>query len=367
MANPYDNQQYEPFSGSPYVYNNPTIQTTQPETQPEPKKERNTTRIAVGSVLGAIVVVFGGLAAIQQMRDVPPGPLGWSDKEVGELFEAGELKTCELGDEFYESVGMRDIDSSSGGCEGFVDSEEGFPFIVTFNPHNRPDNFYAPDIHHHNWMYHEADVPSSLDDVSYASERGAECTVVSSREEYKELSITVDGPCEAVNPLMNQLDNLADQYQSSSGQRGLFDFSTPEYKEVNAQPVSAAVDAYRQVREMALSPGETVDVPEDVFDGSTFTFTDAWFDDGTLHYEAAFTLGTKYSPGRSNFSLPKDIVAMYPNGDQVAFPNDASFSLDVGATETFEGESELSTHEWDEFVIIATNTDDTKVAWAFGG
>ena len=364
MTNPYDNQQHQPFDGSPYVYNN---QAPQPAQQPEPKKERNTAGIAVGSVLGAIVVVFGGLLAFQQTRDVPESPLGLSDKEVKEFFEAGELSTCNFGDEFYDSVGMRSVDWSVGGCEGLVDSEEGFPFSVTFDPHNRPGGEFKPDIHHHNWMYREAAAPSSLNDVAFTSTSGAECVMVSNREEYKEVSITVDGPCEAVTPLINQLDNLADQYQFSSNKRSLFDFSAPEYKDVSAQPVSAAIDAYREAREIALAPGETVEVPEDEFDGSQFTFTNAWFEDRTLHYEAAFTLGAKHTPGRSSFSLPNNFVAMYPNGDQVAFPNDASFSLDVGATETFQGASEHSMYEWDEFVIIATNTDGEKVAWVFGG
>ncbi|MEH0147166.1 hypothetical protein V6D40_05725 [Corynebacterium sp. Q4381] len=359
MTNPYDTPQHEPFAGSPYVYSNQAP-------QPEPEKERNTAGIAVGSVLGAIVVVFGGLLAFQQVRDVPAGPLGWSDKEVNEFFEAGELKTCNLGDEFYGSVGMRSVDWSTRGCEGLIDSGEGFPLAVTFDPHHRPSGEFKPDIHHHNWMYREAAAPRSLDAVAYTTKTGAECVVVSTREEYKEVSITVDGPCEAVNPLINQLDNLADQYQFSSDKRGLFDFSAPEYKDVAVQPVSAVSDAYREAREVALAPGETVEVPEEEFDGSQFTFTNAWFEDRTLRYEAAFTLGNKDTPGTSTFYLPEEFVAMYPNGDQVALKRDASFSLDVGATETFQGESEHAIYEWDEFVIIATNTDGAKAVWAFG-
>lgn len=364
MATPYDNQPPQPPHGSPYVYDQPAGQPV--VEAPAQRKERNTAGIVVGSALGAIVVVFGGLMAFQQTRDVPQGPLGWSDNEVKEFFEAGELKTCNLGDEFYDSVGIRNVDWGVGGCEGLIDSEEGFPFIVTFDPHTRPDGAFEPDIHHHEWMYREAAVPSTLDSVTYTSKRGAKCVMVSNRKEYEEVSITVDGPCEAAWPLVTQLDNLAVQHQFATDGKGVFSFSDSEYRDVNTQPVSAAVDVYRQAREAAMAPGETVEVPEDEFDGSQFTITNAWFDDRTLRYEAAFTLGSKHTPGTSTFELPNEFVAMYPNGDQVALISDASFSLDVGATETFEGESERSTYSWEEFVLIGTNTDGTKVVWAFG-
>lgn len=363
MTTPYDNQPPQPANGSAYVYNQPV--SVAPTAPSEPKK-RNTAGLVVGSVLGAIVVVFGGLMAFQQTRDVPPSPLGWSDNEVKEFFEAGELRTCNLGSEFYDSVGVRSVDRGVGGCDGLIDSKEGFPLSVTFDPHHRPNGNYTPDIHHHEWMYREASGPSTLDGVPFATRKGAECVMVSNREEYKEVSITVDGPCEAVWPLVTQLDNLAIQNQFAAGNRSVFDFSDPEYKTVETQPVSAATDAYRQARDVALAPGETVEVPEDEFDGSQFTITNAWFDDRTLRYEAAFTLGSKHTTGRATFYLPDEFVAMFPNGDQFALGTDANFSLDVGATETFEGESEKSTYSWDEFVIIGTNTDGTKVVWAFG-
>lgn len=366
MTTPYDHQPPTPQSGAPYVYDGHVPQGgAQP--QPAPAKERNVAGIIAGSVLGAIVVVVGGLTVFQQVRDVAPGPLGWDDNEVKSYFEAGALKTCNLGEDFYDSVGMYGVDWSVGGCTGLVDSEEGFPFSVTIDPQNREGGEFAPDIHHHNWMYREGPMPATLEEVPYATVRGAECVMVSNREEYENVSITVDGPCEAVWPLVDQLDNLADQYAFASGNRRRFNFSAPEYRLVGSGQVSSVSDVYRQALGIALLPGQTVVVPEDDFEGSLFTFTDAWFEGDTLRYEAEFTLGEKYFPGRSTFDLPSEFVAMYPNGDQIALLNDASFSLDVGATETFTGDSERAWYQWEEFVIIATNTDGEKVAWVFGG
>lgn len=320
----------------------------------------------MASVVGVLFLSGGGITLYQNQRDIEPSPLGWSDAQVTDVFKDGQLDTCDLGEDFYESVGIRNMRASENGCSGVLDTVEGVPLYVNFRLTSSANpGIFEPYTNHQDWEHTfdpESSLPASLDEIQYANTDGMRCTVVSSRKEFETAEITVHGPCDSLDPLITQLDNLAEQARFTK--RGLFNFGQPHYKAVETESISAASELYRQAREIALQPGEAAIVPQGDFEDSPFAVTNVWLDGDYLHATTEFTLGEKLTSGRSTFSTP-NLVALYPNGEQVGLVHPGAYSQYAGETVTRESVSQSQTYEPGEFVIVSIDSKDEPHVWAF--
>lgn len=354
-----------------YVPNEPTGYEVPPATVTQ-KPKRNTAFLAVVSVVVALMLIFGGLTLWKQSREIPSPPLAVDVAALEAAFAKDKLATCDLGDEFWESVGVQDVEMIHSRCEGFIESVEGMrvPFTMSIKRDPTESTDFVPFEGTTNTWYHttdpEQDQPGQLHAIGWGYRDGMECRARSEAEALSHVWLTVTGgTCEPLEAVAAQLDNIAEQYEHRPGEKGLFNFDVPQYAAVNPTPPRAVSRYYQMAASEALAPGERIDVPNEFFPGSTFTFTDLHHDGDHLVYRAEFGLGVGTTGDRQFFDVPKDFVAIYPDGYTIPLYPIELGSMPAGDTAVVENTSKYGEPDGEGILLYARNTDGTYAIWRF--
>ena len=321
----------------------PQLQQAQPQ-QPQFNKPAGSggvpmiLKVAL-TILVVLALVFAGLWIFQKLRPSPTGPLGWDEDTLVSKLDGGQLAECELGSDFYDSVGVKDVETKDYECTGTAASADGSDFEVTLNTSSEAsDNGKSPkdaDLSAWKESADGFDVPEEVQDLAVDTYgQGQKCTMSSSQPMFKKVKLSTNGPCEALYPMARQLNNLQTQYDWERTDHGMFDFDSPDFLEVQASPQSLVVPVYTQAKEEAKAFGDKLEVKDGDYDGTTFTITGGNIAGGQsaeVCVVGDVQLGRKTDEHSYNFNLPNRLVALFPNGQRVSLSaQDYSIRLEEG-------------------------------------
>lgn len=335
------------------------------------KPQRNTALLAVVAVVGTLILVFGGLTLWKQMRDVPQPPVALGEDQLAAAFEEDSLASCDLGAEFWESVGVHDVNADRTRCTGYITSQEGLelPVRMSVEAGRSTETDFVPIIHTSNmWLSTkdpEADLPESLEEMEWRDGGGMRCDAFSTEPALERVRLSIAGPCEPLVTIARQLDNVAEQYAFRPGAKGLFDFSTPAYVSVNPEAPSAVSEFYAAAAAAALPPGERIEVPNQYFDGSTFTAMGLYNENDTYKLQGEFFLGAGRSSGTQTFYTPEEFTVIYPDGSRVAMKREGIGQMRTEETAPLNAETVSDAPAAEHVLLFARNTDETVTVWQF--
>lgn len=343
-------------------------------TAPQPKRKAGLPGL-VKILLAIVAVVIVALASVwflQKQRPAQNGPLGWDDATLASKLDAGKLQDCDLGDDFYESVGLRDIVFKQGACEGKAKDADGNEFPVRIHTEGGPngDVAAAGDEALVGWKQ-SADpaghIPATLHDVTSSGD-GMRCQMAGNKPILGNFWLAADGPCEALYPVARQITNLQTQYDWSRTDHSLFDFSSPDYLEVNPATPKVETDLYKQAKEAALPLGETFEVDDSDYNGSTFTINGGDVDyakNSKVCVDGTFTLGQKADRYTYGFNMPRTPIALFPNGQRVPLYDEdhRSYTLKEGESQDLRlcGNDFDADMESNSFAVLVEDDRDQYV------
>ena len=333
------------------------------------------------AILGVIALVFAGLWVFQKVRPEPVGPLGWDEATLASKLDGGQLTNCDLGNDFYDSVGIHDVKVGDHNCTGVIHSADGSDISATVYTAQGPNGeLQSPkDTELVGWK-ESADankyVPESLDALEKDTHgSGARCQMAGNKPMLKSLWLSVNGPCEALYPAARQLDNLQTQYDWERSDHGLFDFSKPEYHEVNATSPSVEAAVYKQAKDEAKQLGDPMAVVDTANEGSTFAVTGGKVslenensDALTVCVDAEFKLGREVHSSYS-FNMPSTVVALFPNGQRVNLDRkQGHIRMKPGETAQANYCSYFTPEvDANEFVAFVNDEDGEHATWVIDG
>lgn len=342
--------------------------------QPAAKPERSGALKPILAVLGVVLLLLAGLWVFQKVRPAPVGPLGWDEATLESKLDAGQIRDCNLGADFYDSVGIRNVEN----CTGTITTAEGYEIRASIYTEQGPngETTSPSDPELIGWKQ-SADagtyVPETLDAlVDQTTGSGTRCQMASSKPMLEKVWMMVDGPCEALYPAARQLSNLQTQYDWQRTDHGMFDFSRPDYLEVSPATPSVEAAVYKQGKDEAKPLGEPLAVVDPNNEGSVFAVTggevfygDRPADGSKVCIDATFTLGREISDS-SRFRMPSTYVAVFPGGQRVDLDREQSrVRLKQGETADdlrYCGNfvAELKS---DEFVAFADDKNGDYATW----
>lgn len=347
----------------------------QPLNTQSAKRGLPTTLKVLLTLLAVLALAFAGLWIFQKLRPSPTGPLGWDETTLSSKLEAGKLTECELGTDFYDSVGIKDVEKDYEECIGTATSSDGAEFTVTLDASASPSgNGKAPkDAELTGWKEStdSSSVPDEVKDLANDSYgRGQQCTMSSSKPMLQKVELSTNGPCEALYPVARQLNNLQTQYDWERTSHGMFDFGSPEFLEVKAEPQSLVVPVFKQAKDEARGFGDTLEIKDPDYEGTTFTITDGNISSGSsprVCAEGEVTLGRNTNEGAYRFNLPDTYVALFPNGQRLQL-NAEDYPVRMQEGETKGGLRFCSSYTPEvmskEFVVfVGSSPDDEYATW----
>lgn len=353
----------------------PPAQPAQPAQPPQPQRQGLPGVVRGFLILLAVVaLLLAALWAFKAFRPAPAGPLGWDDETVASKLDAGRLRDCNLGEDFYASAGIHDVAKEDQTCSGFVTTAEGDEVRVELRTTKTqlPDPTATGDGELIGWK--ETKDPEkfeSVDDQVFPqASNGMACFMASSSPMMSEAWLHAAGPCETLYPLARQLQNLQTQYDFSRTNHGLFDFSKPEFLEVEPASPDVTAKLFADAQGKAKAPGEQLLVDDDRFDNSTLTLKSTELQrDGDASARACavmdFTLGTRN--GYANrFQIPGPLYAIFPNGQTVEMrmTETGGYTLEEGETAAIEFcgdfEPEIRT---ERFLVHVAQVDGEDATW----
>ena len=326
------------------------------------------------AILGVILLLLAGLWVFQKARPAPLGPLGWDEATLASKLDGGQIRDCDLGADFYDSVGIHNVKN----CSGTITTADGHEIKASLYTEQGPngETTSPSDAELIGWKQ-SADVdtylPMNLDElVEKATGSGARCQMASNKPMLEKVWLMVDGPCEALYPAARQLSNLQTQYDWQRTDHGLFDFSRPDYLEVNPASPSIEAAVYKQGKDEAKPLGEPLAVVDPNNEGSVFAVTggqvvsgDRPSDSSKVCIDATFTLGREVNAS-SRFRMPSTYVAIFPGGQRVKLERE-QYNVSLKQGETTDDlrycgyyVAELQS---DEFVAFANDKNGAHATW----
>ena len=327
------------------------------------------------TILVVLALAFAGLWIFQKLRPSPTGPLGWDEETLVSKLDGGQLDECELGSDFFDSVGVKDVAKDSYECTGTTASADGSDFEVTLNTSSEAssDGKSPKDADLSAWKESADgfDVPDEVQDLAVDTYGpGQKCTMSSSQPMFKKVKLSTNGPCAALYPMARQLNNLQTQYDWERTDHGMFDFDSPEFLEVKAEPQSLVVPVYKQAKEEAKAFGDKLEIEDDDYEGTTFTITGgniAGSQSPEVCVVGDVQLGKKTGEYAYNFHLPNRYVALFPNGQRVSL-NAKDYPIRLKEGESKKGLRFCSSYTPEvassEFVIfVGDSTGGPHATW----
>lgn len=286
------------------------------------KSRRRWWPLIVVAVVLVAALVAGGLLYRHSQRDAPPGPLGWSADDVADKTDGGDFTDCDFGDDFYESVGIRDSEvHSPEKCTGTVHAGTArIPVDITTTEAKEadvPDDAGAADLPGlEDWKM----LRTSTGGDGEWWDNGAACNLYG-RGSLKGVHLRATGDCAFIAPAARQLSNLAKQYEFDTTDHDLFDFSSPEYIEVGTADGKADTEEFSKRLANAKPREEEVDPDTPDFPGSGLklnefeTVADTGSGKGKICAHTTYRLGEDVNDA-PHFSTPK-MWLMAPTGEVV--------------------------------------------------
>lgn len=238
---------------------------------------------------GAILISALGLAAIElnerfkigsrlspeEALANSPAPSEWDEEFLNPVFDQlsedrYQLKSCELGDEFYESVGLKFVSTNQAGeypCSGWYTTEQGeVEVLIGFWGTAKTYNGSPKDSALAGWKEQRTD--------------DGFCQLNHREGELGDVDIAVRASCEPLYPLARQLTNLAEQHRAVvQGDKEAW--TAQELLDPNPQVASIAAPVYGQRVYDALPFGEPGQVSAADLVGATLTPSAVYLDDVT--------------------------------------------------------------------------------------
>ncbi|AWB83273.1 hypothetical protein [Corynebacterium liangguodongii] len=225
-------------------------------------------------IFAAIVAVVAVVVTVIAIRHVWPGakgPLGWDDEEVARVFAGDRIGTCDLGEEFYASIGISDVslDAENNLCTGYATSAGvKAPIVVAMDNTAAKGNLQpAPAALTgeglEGWMASEQRPEAPEDPTKFFYDRdGLVCVMYSEAYALEGLTLGTPAGCDTLRPLAVQLNNLASQHES-----------TRSYTDPGSTVLALSNDVYDPLSGSALAAGATAELELDDHDKSTMTIT----------------------------------------------------------------------------------------------
>lgn len=289
------------------------------------------------AVVAVVALVLGAVyfALTTFLRPSSTGPLGWDADTVAHHFDFDDLRHCQLGSEFYESAGLKDVSSEGERtmCSGWTVAPKGQPSVkVSISTADGSGAFNENT---------EVEVPGLekwREEYSESSYLGQEatCRLTTDEPGLDDVSLKTRGWCDALYPLAQQLTNLARQNEFILDDPGFFDGADrPTYVEVQPHTYDAYAGDWSEAIDNASPTGEVVSYGDRNFTGNTFSVNEIIQRESTegtvdICAETTFTLGEKESRWSSNFTTPS-LSAYLPDSSTVSmdYPQN-SLSLEQG-------------------------------------
>lgn len=330
----------QPEPAGSTAYNaQPTTQSTtqtwsQTSQQPEPQRQPsesarlpNPVKILL-AILAVTALLLSGLFIFQKVRSTPLGPLGWDEATLESKLDGGKITNCDLSQDFYDSVGVTDVRVEEGYCTGVAKTADGKDIRVTLYTENGPEGEATspndPELIGWKQTKDPAEgIPDSLDDLPNSDGSGYRCQMYSSQPMLKGTWMSASAPCEVLYPMARQLHNLQEQYDFSRKDHGLFDFSRPNYLDVEPVTPTVQADLFKEAVDAAVPLGEGMPVDSVYHDGSMMavdggSVEDAEDGDGKrVCITTSFTLGERSQSYVPYFETPDAYVAIFPSGQRV--------------------------------------------------
>lgn len=299
-----------------------------PGSQPTPsattKKRRRILPPLIVVLIVALVAVGAFVALNTFARPSSTGPLGWDEETVSHYFDYDELADCDLGGEFFTSVGLKEMAPENGDdsspCEGWTAAPDGQPSLnVSFSTaasegvDDSATPVDTPGLEEWGEIQREATIGSLY------SGNSATCSLSTDEPGLENVALRTVGPCESLYPLAQQLTNLARQNEFILDDPGFFDREErPEYVEVATLEYDVYGDDWQEATEDSLALGESVTINERTFVGSQFAVNEIILPESTddtaeACVDTTYTLGTNSSNWSNRFNLP-DLVLYLPDG-----------------------------------------------------
>lgn len=177
--------------------------------------------------------------------------LDYDPELIDAVFTEGKLSDCELGDDFFDSVGVIKVWTTTAeetqSCGGEYEVEEGtVPISMTVESSDAYRSSTFP--------IRPSDGPKDWEEqISGGPEEYIGCVMFSNRPELSRVKLVVYGPCTLAHPLATGLNNLANDYVAHTTG------GTPEHVDPNPQLLSASSEEYKRLVEDAKRPGESID------------------------------------------------------------------------------------------------------------
>lgn len=355
--------------------NNPnTYVWTAPE--PAPKKSKlKPIIIAVVSLLAVAALVWGGLMIYKSTKSIDAGPLGWDEETLNDKLSGGNVKDCDLGDDFYASVGVSDLEvfdepeSGASRCEGWVSVLNGHVKVGFDTGKELPTSNMKKTQQDGLSEWRESTDPfeAAADPESHSGYgSNARCYMTSRNGRLNKVRLEAAASCDVLYPLAKQLTNIAIQSEALEQERGVFDNTQPTYLDVTPGVATVMSPGYKKFLEDTQSMGESSKVADDDYTGSTFKIESVGFDPATysehsqseeLCVYTKFVLGKKNEEYASKFEVP-DLIAYFPNGQATNFsPDERYFRLQEGESKNLTYCSTVDTEKFvsDRAVLVATS------------
>lgn len=279
------------------------------------------------AILVIAAVVYAGLWIYQSVRGTDKGPLGWDNEQIAKHVSGSKLSDCDLGDEFFGSVGIKDVEVSGDEttCKGWYETTGGGEVLVTMEIEDSKSDVSEPSDSVsltrdglRGWSAEE----ESSDSISVGTEPAEKCTYYSTSGLFLG-TLSVPASCGALKPLASQLSNLDIQDREATESRDVWDFSSPEYLEVSAQPVEVASPLWKKVGKEPAELGDAQKVEDEDYSGSTITMQKIEPSDSEVCAEATFKLGRETSRYSSSFEVPTMHIVL-PTGSAFEMDRDPS-------------------------------------------
>lgn len=334
MNSPNQNQPYD-WGVPSQPANGPAQQSAgngaPPQFGPSPQGQQNKPRknlkpwayVALAVVVIA-ALVYAGLWIYQATRGTEKGPLGWENEQIAKHASNNKLADCDLGEEFWNSVGLKDVEVSGNEetCKGWYETADGGEVLVTMKIDSSSSGVSVPDDSVslsgdglRGWSAQEKSEEGYL-----SSEPTEKCTYYSKSGLFVG-TLSTPAKCGALKPLASQLTNLDIQDREATASKDLTDFDSPEYLPVNVEAVEVSSPLWEKLGKNVAKTGEAQDVKDRDYAGSKITVDKIDADGTSVCADATFRLGREDSSFAFRFHVP-DMRVVLPTGSTLSLDRD---------------------------------------------
>lgn len=292
--------------------------------QNKPRKNLKPWAYTALAVLVIAALVYAGLWIYQATRGTEKGPLGWENEQIAKHVSSNKLADCDLGEEFWNSVGLKDVEVSGNEetCKGWYETTDGGEVLVTMKIDSSSSGVSVPDDSVslssdglRGWSAQEKREEGYL-----SSEPTEKCTYYSKSGLFVG-TLSTPAKCGALKPLASQLTNLDIQDREATASKDLTDFDTPEYLPVNVEAVEVSSPLWEKLGKNVAKTGEAQDVKDDDYAGSKITVDKIDVDKAHVCADATFRLGQEADRFAFQFHVPNMRVVL-PTGNAFQLDRD---------------------------------------------